>query len=82
MPELTSRERLQPSLLDRLRDDERDKRDESREQRVISPRKLKEYVIRDLAWLLNACDLDSVVDLTPYPEVERSVLNRRCPRPV
>jgi type VI secretion system protein ImpF len=79
MPELTSRERLQPSLLDRLRDDERDKRDESREQRVISPRKLKEYVIRDLAWLLNACDLDSVVDLTPYPEVERSVLNFGLP---
>lgn len=79
MPELTPRERLQPSLLDRLRDDARDKTDESREERVISPKRLKEYVIRDLQWLLNACDLASVIDLTPYPEVERSVLNFGLP---
>jgi type VI secretion system protein ImpF len=79
MVELTPRERLQPSLLDRLTDNERDKSDESREQRVLSPRRLKACVIRDLEWLLNACDLASVVDLTPYPQVADSVLNFGLP---
>lgn len=36
MPELTSKERLQPSLLDRLTDEERDTRQETRDKRVLS----------------------------------------------
>ncbi|MCY2964699.1 MAG: type VI secretion system baseplate subunit TssE, partial [Planctomycetota bacterium] len=36
MAELTSQERLQPSLLDRLTDDAPDQKSESRERRVLS----------------------------------------------
>lgn len=75
MAELTQKERLQPSLLDRLTDDEPDKREESREQRVLSMRKLRQSVLRDLAWLMNARSLDTYMDLQNYPHVANSVLN-------
>ncbi|NEK71136.1 MAG: type VI secretion system baseplate subunit TssE, partial [Xanthomonas perforans] len=45
MAELTTTERLQPSLLDRLTDTAPSQRDESREQRVISATRLRECVI-------------------------------------
>ncbi len=79
MAELTQKERLQPSLLDRLRDDEPDNNQESREQRVLSTRQLRESVLRDLAWLFNAIDLASAQDLDPYPLAARSVLNYGLP---
>ena len=53
MAELSQAEKLQPSLLDRLRDNEVEKTVESRSDRVISSRKLRDYAIRDLSWLLN-----------------------------
>jgi type VI secretion system protein ImpF len=75
MAELTNREKLQPSLLDRLMDDEPGQTLESRERRVLSPAQLRESVRRDLAWLLNTTRLAAVKDLSEWPEVERSVLN-------
>lgn len=79
MAQLTPKERLQPSLLDRLRDDEPEKQKESRERRVLSPRQLRKSVIRDLEWLLNAGDLACVQDLTGYPDVIESVVNFGLP---
>ena len=79
MAELLSKERLQPSLLDRLRDDEPDQRQESREQRVLSMSKLRDSVLRDLVWLFNAINLAAVQNLDTYPEVARSVLNYGLP---
>nr|WP_242482218.1 type VI secretion system baseplate subunit TssE [Thiocystis violacea] len=70
---------MQPALLDRLTDDEPDKQQESREKRVLSMRQLRESVLRDLAWLLNAGRLDSVQDLDDYPWVAHSVLNYGIP---
>ena len=75
MAELTQKERLQPSLLDRLTDDEPHQQQESREKRVLSMNKLRQSVVRDISWLLNARSLDTVMDLTDYPEVANSVLN-------
>ena len=75
MAELTQKERLQPSLLDRLTDDEPHQKKESREKRVLSMSKLRQSVVRDISWLLNARSLDTVVDLSSYPEVANSVLN-------
>ena len=75
MAELTVKERLQPSLLDRLTDDEPQKNVESRERRVISLEKLSACVLRDLGWLLNTGRLSQVQNLGAYPEVARSVLN-------
>jgi type VI secretion system protein ImpF len=79
MAELTPKERLQPSLLDRLTDDEPEKRQESREKRVLSPSRLRESVRRDLSWLFNTVNLASTQDLEDYPEVERSTLNFGLP---
>ena len=79
MAELTPKERLQPSLLDRLTDNEPGKKAESRDRRVLSPHQLRESVRRDLAWLLNTTNLAAVQDLEAYPEVERSVVNFGIP---
>lgn len=79
MAELTTQERLQPSLLDRLTDDEPGKADESREKRVISATRLRDCVTRDMSWLLNCVNLGTSEDLSDYPEVSRSVLNFGIP---
>jgi type VI secretion system protein ImpF len=79
MAELTQQERLQPSLLDRLIDNAPEQKQESRDQRVLSIRRLREGVLRDLAWLLNCTNLASVEDLDPYPQVANSVLNFGMP---
>ena len=79
MAELTTKERLQPSLLDRLTDNAPDKKQESRDQRVLSTKKLREGVLRDLSWLLNAVNLSSIQNLDDYPEVARSVVNYGMP---
>jgi type VI secretion system protein ImpF len=79
MSELTARDRLQPSLLDRLTDLDPDARHETRERRVLSPRALRDSVRRDIGWLLNASGLDAVQDLSGYPHVATSVLNYGLP---
>ena len=79
MAELTTTERLQPSLLDRLTDDAPAQRDESREQRVISATRLSECVTRDLSWLLNTVQLSAHQPLDDAPLAARSVLNYGIP---
>lgn len=79
MAELTPNERLQPSLLDRLTDNNPKSETESREDRVLSIRQLRKSVIRDLEWLLNSGRLETTEDLSEYPEVRRSVLNYGIP---
>jgi type VI secretion system protein ImpF len=79
MRELLSKERLQPSLLDRLTDLEPDKQQESREARSLSEAQLREALRRDLAWLLNTTHLAALEDLRAYPEVARSVVNFGIP---
>jgi type VI secretion system protein ImpF len=68
-------ERLQPSLLDRLTDAEPGKRGEDRAHRVIDVGRLREIIQRDLAWLLNTNNIESLVDLEHLPNVAHSVLN-------
>ena len=75
MPTLSPQERLQPALLDRLIDDEPDKKVESRESRVVSIRRLREAVLRDLAWLFNCTrPSDEELDTERHPHVARSTL--------
>jgi type VI secretion system protein ImpF len=76
---LPPQERLQPALLDRLTDLEPDKKVEPREARVLSKRRMRESVLRDLAWLFNATQLEAVDDLARTPLVRRSVLNFGLP---
>ena len=79
MAELTTQERLQPSLLDRLTDDEPGTAVESRDKRVISASRLRECVTRDIAWLLNCVNLGDDEVLADYPDAARSVINFGIP---
>lgn len=80
MPEqLGPEERLQPALLDRLTDDEPGNKREPREARVLSKKRLRQSVLRDLAWLFNATQLAAVTDLARVPFVRGSVLNFGLP---
>jgi type VI secretion system protein ImpF len=79
MAELTTRERLQPSLLDRLTDEEPTNPRESLEQRVMSLQQIREAVQRDLGWLLNCGCLATTNDLDEFPQVAHSVLNYGIP---
>jgi|SRR5580765_6594633 len=77
--QILPQDRLQPALLDRLTDDEPDKKQEPREARVLSKSRMRQAVLRDLAWLFNATRLEAVADLTGMPYVRRSVLNFGLP---
>ena len=78
MPELAPKARLQPSLLDRLLDDEPGAAQESRDRRVLSLPQLRAAVLRDLIWLLNT-SCQTADDMAGLREVERSVLNYGVP---
>ena len=79
MGQWSLKERLQPSLLDRLTDLKPAEIKESSSQQSMSQTQFKEAVIRDLGWLLNSVALDVCVDLHKYPQVRRSVLNFGLP---
>jgi type VI secretion system protein ImpF len=80
MADQTPIEKLQPCLLDRLTDDEPDKQQESRAQRVGSNQRYRQGVLRDLEWLFNTQaylrlpGMESF-ELKDYPEAYRSVIN-------
>ena len=57
MNNLSPRERLQPSLLDRLTNDAPSDLQESADKRVLSLNQLKASMLWDLTWLLNTASL-------------------------
>ncbi len=79
MAELTPKERLQPSLLDRLTDEEPDQPREARDKRVLSMSRLRECVLRDLAWLFNATRMTDDEEVGHYPFAAHSVVNFGLP---
>lgn len=70
---------LQPSLLDRLTDDDPDNKTEPLKQRILTPEQLKNTVKRDLQWLLSTTHYEATRDLSRYPQVKSSVLNYGVP---
>ncbi len=63
-----SQDRLQPSLLDRLTDLEPNKLSEPLEARVLNRKQLREAVLRDIGWLLNAvCEEPGLLNLHANP---------------
>ena len=72
------RNRLQPSLLDRLTDDQPDERVESDDRRVMSKAQLRAAVLRDLAALFNAVQ-PLGAQAEPYAPVAESVLQFGLP---
>ena len=79
MAELTVQERLQPSLLDRLTDENPETGAEARTARVLSLTRLRQCVLRDVGWLLNTTRAEATLDLDAHPEVRSSVINYGVP---
>jgi len=88
MAELTSQDRLQPSLLDRLTDNEPRNARESSDARVLTRQQLRAAVLRDLSWLFNTTRLEpepnsgNVADLALWKgmsEARRAVVNFGLP---
>ena len=69
---IKARDRLQPALLDRLRDDDPDSAQEPLERQVLSRNQLRDAVLRDLQWLLNSTRPSDVPGAGPH--AQRSVL--------
>ena len=67
MVEYQAKDRLQPSLLDRLTDHHPEERHESADERILSRQQLRGAVLRDLTWLFN----------TTRPEPEPASTRRR-----
>lgn len=85
---LTSQERLQPSLLDRLTDHEPQAVQEALADRVLNKKQLREAVLRDLSWLFNTTmqeppplsgDAERQRMWSEAPEACASVLNYGIP---
>ena len=79
MAELIPKERLQPALLDRLTDDAPDQTVESRDDRVISLRRLRQGVVRDLEWLFNTGAMFTPEEAERHGVVAASVINYGIP---
>ena len=77
MAEALSRDRLYPSLLDRLLDDEPGRLTEPRENRAATLQKLRDNVLRDLNWLFNA--VQSSEEFNDDPLLTGSVINYGLP---
>lgn len=72
-------DRLQPALLDRLRDDDPASRTDAPEQRVLSRQQLRQAVLRDLSWLFNSARLSDSQPMDAWPHARRSVLDYGLP---
>ena len=75
MAELTTMEKIQPCLLDRLTDNAPDRKEESSGERVVSISRYREGVLRDLRWLLSASRHEDDEDVSEFKEVSTSTLN-------
>jgi type VI secretion system protein ImpF len=79
MAGIQGRERLQPSLLDRLIDHEPSRKKDPPDAQVMTGAQLRQSVLRDLAALLNTSNLATIEDLSATPLVATSTLNYGIP---
>ena len=73
-----ARDRLQPTLLDRLTDLTPLSTVEAEDTRVMTKAQIREAVLRDLSWLLNSVKPMPGIG-TRFPHVDESVLNFGLP---
>jgi type VI secretion system protein ImpF len=79
MSGLRGRERLQPSLLDRLTDNAPAQKRDGPDQQALTMAQLRQAVLRDLAALLNTTNLATLTDLSATPLAAQSTLNYGIP---
>ncbi len=73
--ETPARDRLQPSLLDRLTDDNPGSRTEAADAATMTRTRLRRAVMRDLAWLFNATNLEAEIAFDGHPHARASTIN-------
>ena len=79
MSGLIGRERLQPSLLDRLTDHNPTVKRDGPDQQALTVAQLRQAVLRDIGWLLNTTNLESLDTLADLPRCAGSTLNYGIP---
>jgi type VI secretion system protein ImpF len=79
MSGLKGRDRLQPSLLDRLTDTAPAQKRDGPDQQVLTTAQLRQAVVRDLSALFNTTNLATLIDLSAAPLVAGSTLNFGIP---
>lgn len=79
MSGLKGRERLQPSLLDRLTDNNPSVKRDGPDQQVLSLQQVRQAVLRDLSNLFNTSNLETLEDLEEAPLTAKSTLNYGIP---
>ena len=79
MSGIQGRERLQPSLLDRLTDDAPARSKDGPDSQAFTPAQFRQAVLRDLAALLNTSNLATIDDLSDFPLAAKSTLNYGIP---
>lgn len=79
MSGLRGRERLQPSLLDRLTDTAPGQKRDAPDQQVLTMAQLRQAVLRDLAVLFNTTNLATLTDLSATPLAAGATLNYGIP---
>jgi len=79
MSGVKGRERLQPSLLDRLTDLAPAQKRDGPDQQVLTMAQLRQAVVRDLSALFNTTNLSTLKDLSATPLAAASTLNFGIP---
>jgi type VI secretion system protein ImpF len=79
MSGIKGRERLQPSLLDRLIDHNPARKKDAPNEQVMTAAQLRQAVVRDLVALLNTSNLTTLIDLSDAPLAAASTLNFGIP---
>lgn len=72
-------ERLLPSLLDRITDDDPSRKGPESDRFSFGIERYREAVFRDLSWLLNSVSPARPEEIEGFPEVQSSVLNYGMP---
>lgn len=72
---VSARDRMLPTLFDRLTDFEPQHKREAERNKSISHSALRTMILRDLQWLFNCNNNESLIDLQAFPEVRRSTVN-------
>ncbi len=79
MSGVKGRERLQPSLLDRLTDTAPTQKRDAPDQQALTVAQMRQAVLRDIAHLLNTSNLGTLTDLEETPLVAKSTVNFGIP---
>ncbi|WP_237386324.1 type VI secretion system baseplate subunit TssE [Xenorhabdus sp. Sc-CR9] len=72
---ITTQDRMQPSLLDKLTDKEPDKKREISSNYLLSNNAVRKNILRDLEWLLNSLNKEPDNKMLFFPEICHSVYN-------